>query len=603
MQRTKSNHAATIPAEQIEVLIDLSEKTTPAEIRQCPLCNWPEEEEVEVDKDALLSHIAKDVHSFSLRALPWADSDGPENDERIHSSYNKVYEWLIQNGIQTDPWSVPSPRGKSIRDSDYFRENAYFAGSSKASSSSEVESRGSRELELDELRKLEGPESPWAADMEFPEQPGEEKTINTSNSIRSDREKRESYTVGWICALSIEMEAAQLCLDEEHPDLPIPLRDTNHYILGRVGIHNVVIASPPSPMVAPPGLIVATDMLKSFPNIDCCLSVGVGSGVPSSTHDIRLGDVVVGGSGIPSSKHDIRLGDVVVRGGVPRPRNDIRRGDVVVGTTLFSDGSVYRFDLGKIIKSPSLQPIEPLVPQLRAPSKAMNKLMDNYELYRHGIEAMVDKILTSSRMLSQFRRPDANTDQLYNCHIVHPLDQKHTHTSNSGDAVVPCLISRHPRYGNDRSPVIHYGNIASGNDIIKDASIRDELAAEQGILCFETEAVGLLENLPCLLIRGICDYADSHKTRDWQGYAALVAAAYAKAVLHHVVPTQRKQFLAEISHSTPQLEVPGLFKCPKLGCGRKFNHKFDMEAHVLSVHASEAYETFSFGVSSLKEPE
>jgi hypothetical protein len=100
------------------------------------------------------------------------------------------------------------------------------------------------------------------------------------------------------------------------------------------------------------------------------------------------------------------------------------------------------------------------------------------------------------------------------------------------------------------------------------------------------------------LIRGICDYADSHKTSDWQGYAALVAAAYAKAVLHNVMPI--KQFLAEIYHSTTQPEVPGLFKCPKLECGRKFNRKFDMVAHVLSVHASEAYETFRFDVSSLK---
>lgn len=559
MQHTKSNHAATISADQIQIIVDLSEKTTPAEIRQCPLCNWPEEEELEVDKDALLSHIAKDVHSFSLRALPWADSDGQENNEGIHSSYNKVYEWLIQNGIQTGPWSVPSPGGKSIRDSDYFRENAYFAGSSKASSSSEVKSSGSRELELDELRKLEGPESPWAVDMEFPEQPRGKKTNDTPNSKRSDREKRESYTVAWICALSIELEAATLCLDEEYPDLPIPRRDASHYILGRVGIHNVVIVSPSS-MVEPPWFIVTTDMLKDFPNIDCWLSIGVGGGVPSSRHDIRLGDVVV-------------------------------------GTTLFSDGSVYAFDFGKRIKSTSFQPKEPLVPQLPAPSEAMNKLMDNYELYRHGIEAMVDNILTSSLLQSVFRRPDANTDQLYNCHIVHPLDQQHTHTSNSGD-VVPCLILRPPRYGNDRSPVIHYGNITSVNKIIKDASIRDELAAEQDILCFETEAFGLLEYLPCLVIRGICDYADSHKTSDWQGYAALVAAAYAKAVLHHVVATETKQFLAEISHSTTQLEVPSLFKCPKLGCGREFNSKFDMEAHVLSVHASEVYETSSFNFSS-----
>jgi nucleoside phosphorylase len=57
--------------------------------------------------------------------------------------------------------------------------------------------------------------------------------------------------------------------------------------------------------------------------------------------------------------------------------------------------------------------------------------------------------------------------------------------------------------------------------------IRDKLAAERDVLCFEMEAAGLVNHFPCLVIRGICDYADSHKNKEWQGYAAVVAAAYA----------------------------------------------------------------------------
>jgi hypothetical protein len=66
---------------------------------------------------------------------------------------------------------------------------------------------------------------------------------------------------------------------------------------------------------------------------------------------------------------------------------------------------------------------------------------------------------------------------------------------------------------------------------MKDAVTRDRLAQELDIICFEMEAAGLMDVLPCLPIRGICDYSDSHKAKDWQKYAAAVAAAYAREFL------------------------------------------------------------------------
>jgi len=57
------------------------------------------------------------------------------------------------------------------------------------------------------------------------------------------------------------------------------------------------------------------------------------------------------------------------------------------------------------------------------------------------------------------------------------------------------------------------------------------LRKELDVLCFEMEAAGLMDNFPCLVVRGICDYADSHKNNLWQGYAAAMAAAYAKELL------------------------------------------------------------------------
>ena len=108
------------------------------------------------------------------------------------------------------------------------------------------------------------------------------------------------------------------------------------------------------------------------------------------------------------------------------------------------------------------------------------------------------------------------------------------------------LIHRDPRTSDE--PQIHYGLIASGNQVLKHGETRDRLAKEYGMLCFEMEAAGLMNQLPCLVIRGICDYSDSHENKQWQGYAALTAAAYAKillsvvkTVLFNLASTYRKQ--------------------------------------------------------------
>jgi nucleoside phosphorylase len=74
--------------------------------------------------------------------------------------------------------------------------------------------------------------------------------------------------------------------------------------------------------------------------------------------------------------------------------------------------------------------------------------------------------------------------------------------------------------------------------LMKDASVRDRLAAKKDILCFEMEAAGLMDHFPCLVIRGICDYSNSHKNKKWQGYAAIAAAAYTKDLLCRIPPNR-----------------------------------------------------------------
>ncbi|KAF2396584.1 hypothetical protein EJ06DRAFT_569323 [Trichodelitschia bisporula] len=105
--------------------------------------------------------------------------------------------------------------------------------------------------------------------------------------------KREEYTIGWICALSIELAAAKQMLDEVHQSLPSNEADSNTYELGRIGGHNVVIAClPVGQMGTNAAASVATQMQLTFNSVRLGLMVGIGGGVPS-TADVRLGHVVV----------------------------------------------------------------------------------------------------------------------------------------------------------------------------------------------------------------------------------------------------------------------------------------------------------------------
>jgi nucleoside phosphorylase len=55
----------------------------------------------------------------------------------------------------------------------------------------------------------------------------------------------------------------------------------------------------------------------------------------------------------------------------------------------------------------------------------------------------------------------------------------------------------------DTAPRIHYGNIASGNEVMKHGITRDRIAKEEEVICFEIEAAGLMDNFQCLVIRGV----------------------------------------------------------------------------------------------------
>ncbi|KAF3293548.1 hypothetical protein TWF132_004516 [Orbilia oligospora] len=101
----------------------------------------------------------------------------------------------------------------------------------------------------------------------------------------------------------------------------------------------------------------------------------------------------------------------------------------------------------------------------------------------------------------------------------------------------PNLEGKYKSIGDPKKAKVHYGLIASGNQVVKDEKLRDSIAKRlnEKVLCIEMEAAGLV-GIPAIVVRGICDYADSNKNDEWQEYAAAVAAACTKELLGVIVP-------------------------------------------------------------------
>lgn len=277
------------------------------------------------------------------------------------------------------------------------------------------------------------------------------------------------YTVGWLCGRTETFLAAQLFLDTRH-DVPIPQQpgDANSYTRGTIDEHNIVIAAPCQSGQS--GTVdtaeTAADMLSSFPCIKLLLLVGIAGGAPSETQDIRLGDVVVG------------------------------------------TGGVSRYS----INPPCLGQQLPTFLQ-----DAITGCSEDQTLGSQ-LNDLIDSALSKyTRIRAEFKRPPLGTDRLFPSWIES--------STNDSDNITP-----RQKRGNANEPVIHYGVVASGDAPVRDAHMRDELAAIHGALCFDTESAGAFGHAS-LAIRGISNYADSHKDDRWIGYAAMAAAACAKILL------------------------------------------------------------------------
>lgn len=325
----------------------------------------------------------------------------------------------------------------------------------------------------------------------------------------------DDYSVGWICALPIEVQAAKATLDTIHDNLPSNRnpKDSNNYILGSLQGHNVVLAYPDFGEYGKTSVAdVATQLHASFKSVQFNLTVGIAGGVPEMREDTRLGDIVVSKStaGHPG----------IVQYGVSGEREE-----------------------DQLIRDRAFDQPAPFL--LTAMGKAETAAIFGESKIRQYISEIARK------EPEIFTHPGSDQDVLFE------PNYDHTIIGTEENGCIHCnpdmIRPRQPRETQD--PTVHYGLIASVHQLLHDGVTRDKLAHKQGVLCFETEATGLKDATKYLVIRGICDYADSHSSNLWHAYAAAAAAAYAKEVLSFIPKISKAIPLAINTEAAPILSA------------------------------------------------
>lgn len=313
-------------------------------------------------------------------------------------------------------------------------------------------------------------------------------------------QNRNGFEIAIVCALTLEADTVESSLDEIYDKFGRvygkQLGDPNAYITGRIGQHHVVICILPG-MGKASAASAAASLRSSYTRIQLALVVGICGGFPSRDADIRLGDIIISDSVI---------------------QYDLGR--------QYPDGFQRKRDVKDILGRPS-QEIRALLNGLKGHT-TRQELQD--KAYHH--------LRTVQRNLGRkWKYPGVEYDVR-----LKALDRRR---HDRQDAEVKCICSKcnsgSDSIGDDNleeavRPSVYTGTIASADTVMKSGEHRNQVAQEEGIIAFEMEGAGVWDNLPCIIIKGVCDYADSSKNKMWQDYAAATAASGAKAFLEYWTP-------------------------------------------------------------------
>ncbi|GFF81118.1 hypothetical protein CNMCM6936_000820 [Aspergillus lentulus] len=336
--------------------------------------------------------------------------------------------------------------------------------------------------------------------------------------------RRQQFTIAIICALPHEARAVQSVFDEifdsgNGTDLASPPQDKNKYTLGRIGQHYVALVHMPA-MGKLYASTAAANISLSYPNIKIALVVGVCGGVPYT-----------------QDGHNIFLGDVAIS----------------TGLLLYDETNVLALDKFNPLAFNTGNRVKPN----GKPQALIHKLY-SARGYQRLVANTADNLTLALDMLGdgEFGYPGMEDDRLFPPSFQHqhrgPVQCDTCSSSGNGRQFchqafkstcreLGCLddatqLQRVRAEPSDQPlpvprPAIHFGPIATGDSVIMCGERRDELAASDGIVGFEMEAAGVWMHFPTVVIKGVCDYADCHKSKKWQNYAAASAASCAKAFL------------------------------------------------------------------------
>ncbi|KAL2839018.1 hypothetical protein BJX68DRAFT_248278 [Aspergillus pseudodeflectus] len=327
------------------------------------------------------------------------------------------------------------------------------------------------------------------------------------------------FTVAIFCALPLEVDAVSALFDGIFQDSTLCHNapgDLNTYTVGQMGRHNAVLVHLPG-IGKSVASQAASSIRSTYANIKLALVVGVCGGVPykNEHEEIILGDILIS-DGIVQHDFGRRVPGAFLR--KTSVTNELGRPNVAI-----------RGFLSKI-----------------QTTMTQKRIIGNIETYL--------KVIDQSLGNDAARYPGIEHDELFQSTYRH----KHhdpvacticAHSSNSTVCeevldlscdLLKChkdKLVRRKRLqaalaqGHTPSPTIHLGLIASGDTVMRSGQDRDLIAMRDNVLAFEMEGVGVWDSLPCLVVKGVCDYADSHKNKRWQPYAAATGAACMKALL------------------------------------------------------------------------
>ncbi|KAL4934229.1 nucleoside phosphorylase domain-containing protein [Aspergillus undulatus] len=235
-----------------------------------------------------------------------------------------------------------------------------------------------------------------------------------------------------------------------------------------------------------------TDVLATHNVAIACLPFGEIGNNASATVATRLT------STFPGIKFGLMVG---IEGGVPPA---VRLGDVVVSAPVDTYGGVVQWVFGKSEQGNGFRRVGSLDGPPTVLKTALVALRVRHEMEGSRIREILDAM-------------EKKVAEISAQHVETKPDQqgKEEEEEEEQRSCSSCNSSKAIKRKSPRDTKIHYGLVASGNRVIKDGVLLDEINSRFGgkVLCFEMEAAGLMNDFRCLVISGICDYADSHKNK------------------------------------------------------------------------------------------